>query len=194
MRDFLSSCESDLDERENLPDDWTQVTRENDHPSRAIEFRGTPGLHPRIEIENHTPADYIHLFFTEKIVDFLVHCSNKRTEQDIDEVELSRPSRGRAWKLISSGDMRKFLGYVILMGIVKKPLREQYWSSDVVLSTPFFSKSGLSRDKFLNILKFLRFADCDDLTEGDRLSRIRPFCNLVLRTCQDTYRPEQCVC
>ena len=32
------SCESDLDERENLPGDWTQVTLENDHPLRAIEF------------------------------------------------------------------------------------------------------------------------------------------------------------
>jgi len=43
--------------------------------------------------------------------------------------------------------MKKFIGLLLAMGIVKKPNTEVYWSTDPVLSTPLFNKT-MPRDRF----------------------------------------------
>ena len=46
------------------------------------------------------------------------------------------------------------------MGLVNQEDIRDYWSTDKVLSTPFFSQI-MSRDKFMNILSFFHLSDND---------------------------------
>ena len=101
---------------------------------------------------------------------------------------------------------------VVQMGMIRKRSIDEYWSTDPYLWTPIFhSSTYLSRNRFLSILRqesfprpekfisslvfplssFLRFADCENLADGDRLQRIRPFLNLVRDLCLSNYVPSR---
>lgn len=55
-------------------------------------------------------------------------------------------------------ELMAFLGINVAMGILHLPQVKDYWSTDKILSTPWFP-SIMSRDRFLTILKFLHLVD-----------------------------------
>ena len=62
---------------------------------------------------------------------------------------------------MTAGDIKAFLAMIIAMGLVNQENIQDYWSTDEVLSTPFFPQL-MSRDKFLNILTFFHLCDNDN--------------------------------
>jgi hypothetical protein len=100
--------------------------------------------------------------------------------------------------------MKKFVAMVVQMGMIRKRSIDEYWSTDPYLWTAIFhSSTYFSRNRFVSILRreifprpeklisslvftpcsFLRFADCENLADGDRLQRILPFLNQVRDLC-----------
>ena len=78
------------------------------------------------------------------------------------------------------------------MGVLKKPKIQDYWSTDDLFHTPIFStKECLSRDRFLIILKFLRYSSYPLFDPSDKTSRIAPLLNFVREVCQEIYIPEK---
>ena len=61
---------------------------------------------------------------------------------------------------MTPNDMKAFLAMIVAMGLVNQEYLQDYWSTDEVLSTPFFSQI-MPRDKFLNILTFFHLCDND---------------------------------
>ena len=51
-----------------------------------------------------------------------------------------------------------FIGVTIAMGMLRLPRVKDYWSTSNVLSTPWF-RSIMSRDRFLEILRYLHLVD-----------------------------------
>jgi len=47
-------------------------------------------------------------------------------------------SRMHDWKRTVSIEIEQFLGLLLMMGILKKPLIAQYWSKNRLYSTPLF--------------------------------------------------------
>ena len=88
----------------------------------------------------------------------------------------------------------KFIGIVILMGVVYKPSISMYWSSDEIFSTPIFGQL-MSRNRFQLILKFLHFNNTqgyDPLDENrDRLHKIRPIIDLLRTRCKCVWCPSK---
>ena len=75
--------------------------------------------------------------------------------------------------------------YSIVTAIIVKPEIQQYWSTDPILATPFFSQH-MSRNRFKLIHKFFHFNnnmdrphDCDD-----KLFKVRP----IIITLLDIFR------
>ena len=82
--------------------------------------------------------------------------TNKYARGTIGERDrLPQNSRFRSWPQdgVTPGEMKAFLAMIIAMGLVNQENIQDYWSTDEVLSTPFFPQI-MSRDKFMNILSF----------------------------------------
>ena len=115
----------------------------------------------------------------------MVEQTNKYHQAQKDTSAYPSPSPS-----ISNGKMRRcddvtvrelyvFLALLMLMAHVKKAVVRDYWiQSDDLTVTPIFAKY-MSRDRFLDILRYLHFADniIDNLDEPvvDRLRKVREF-------------------
>lgn len=162
--------------------DWTLVDVESDRrPATDFTFFALHGLHPKYDdVPNKDGLFFCNLMFPDELFELLASYTN------------TRASETSKWFPVSSNEMKKFLGCLLVMGIIRKPRLDMYWSLDEMLETPFFgNEKCLSRDRFLVILKFLRFADYSNLKANDPLRKISPFCDYVRKLIQSVYMPDQ---
>ena len=98
-------------------------------------------------------------------------------------------TRLRSWSL------RAYLGFRVLMGIVRLPALDDYWRTDLYLHyDPIASR--ITCDRFHDIRRYLHFADNDSLPSpgtlgSDRLAKIRPLFNYVNGHCLKVYNPSR---
>ncbi|XP_066593224.1 piggyBac transposable element-derived protein 4-like [Prorops nasuta] len=78
----------------------------------------------------------------------------------------------KAWEPVTVNELRVFLGLTINMGHVRKSKLENYWSTDPLLSTPIFN-TVMCRNRYLQILRFLHFANNDELG-NHLLKKVKP--------------------
>lgn len=169
------------------PEEWI----DNDCEPNIPQFLGDPGLKfvPR-NVSNC--MDYLSIFLTEEFLEFLCIETNRYAEQFLRDIPrpVKQFSRFEAWTPVDVKEMKKFLGLIILTGIVKKPTLDMYWSSRSILSTPIFGAT-MPRNRFQLILKFLHFNNNEEVNEEDRLHKVRKpidhFCNLF----KTVYVPNQ---
>ena len=165
----LSDYDLEDDEYDDLPEEinfadleWTTVGTE-DQSHRENEFYGLHGLHPRFEpTDSDSESFFFDIMFPDDLFEDLAEFTNIRAHKEIDgsTENLSASSRLNKWKDVTPDEMRKFVACVFLMGIIKKPTVESYWSKETMTETPFFStEKCLSRDRFQIILRFIRFSN-----------------------------------
>jgi len=95
------------------------------------------------------------------------------------------------WKNVTILEMKTFVGITLLMGIVKKPTIRSYWQTEEMMTTPFFLQPKcLSRDRYIAILRFLRFSDPFAVDPSKKESRLSGFFSIVNDLCSQ-YRPLQ---
>ena len=133
--------------------------------------------------------DVFELFFTPEVWQFLVTQTNLYAEQK------RGPAESSVSYPVTENEMKAWLSLYLNMGLVTKPNISAYGSTDPALSSPFFS-SLMSRTRFLQILRYLHFADNNlapthDSEEHNKLYRIQPFLNLVIARFQEVYSPDR---
>ena len=115
------------------------------------------------------------LFFTLEIMEYIVKETNNYAVQCLGQPGCD------SWELVTVPELEAFFGFMLLMGIVKLPSLHHYWSQDPVFHyLPVASR--ISRARFLDIAKYLHFADNGSLApsgtpEYDRLGKINPILN-----------------
>ncbi len=67
-------------------------------------------------------------------------------------------------------EVKKFLGLTLAMALIRKATIDSYWSTEPLMQTAYFN-SCMSRDRYRQILKFLRFSNPYDVS-SDKNSRI----------------------
>ena len=87
------------------------------------------------------------------------------------------------WQQVTVDELKAYMGFMILKGIVKIPSLYDYWKRDDTLTyTPICSR--ITRDRFFEIQRYLHFSDnttlADPDTDGyDRLGKIRPVIEMI---------------
>ncbi|CAG2210535.1 unnamed protein product [Mytilus edulis] len=101
------------------------------------------------------------------------------------------------WVTPTVEEMKAFLGLCFLMGINVKPDIKSYWSTDVMLETPYFSKV-MKRDRYMQIMRYIHFSNSEQAPQpGDpnysKLYKIESLMR-VKNNQQDTHRQTKYGC
>jgi len=90
------------------------------------------------------------------------------------------------WKPLGVGELKSWVGCLIAMGLSKKNNIRMYWEPPWRLSVV---ADRFTEDRFMAIKKYLHLADNTAITalNTDRLAKIRPFLNLLLRNFSGRY-------
>lgn len=99
------------------------------------------------------------------------------------------------WKEISTEDIEAYFGFMILMGINSLPSLEDYWKKDPVYHYAPVADC-ISRDRFLEINRYLHFVDNSTLSPRtssayDRLGKVRPLLAHLQSRFSAVYTPGQ---
>ena len=158
-------------------------------PNEVADFRFNeqPGL--KIAMERKHKLDFFNLFVTDEFINMLVVETNRYANQEIDRRRPLQPnSRYKSWQPIDAVEMKKFIGILYLMGIVRLPTIELYWSRDVLYRFNGFC-SVMSRNRFQEILRFWHFADNN--IEVSRLDKVMPLVDQLNLKIEEIYHPRR---
>lgn len=139
---------------------------------------------------------FLNHFLTDELFESLMKWTNKRAENDM-EMEDDNPNAQLSdilarWHPVTKNELRKFFGILLCMRLNQKPEIRQYWSRNILYKSDFFQNSKcLSRNRFEEISKYLRFCDYDHLDDSDKLTKIRPFLEIVKQLCKSVYIPKK---
>jgi hypothetical protein len=123
---------------------WERADRQA--PNADIQFTGDPGI--KKNVDNFKPVDFVELFFDDDLINSLVINTNLYADQYMQaHIQLSPHARSTDWTPVDAKDMKKFLGMILLMGIVKLPALDLYWSRRVLYRLPCFA-AVMTRNRF----------------------------------------------
>ncbi|KAK9687045.1 Transposase IS4 [Popillia japonica] len=132
--------------------------------------RSHSGITDNFKLQVDSPGlVYFRHFLNKELVGGITEETNRYAETMKNK---SMPSFSK-WVNVNISEMYTFTALYILMGFIEKPALKDYCSTNPVIETPFFAKV-CSRDRFLQILYALHFANNANLDKNDALRKIRP--------------------
>jgi Transposase IS4 len=125
--------------------------------------------------------DFFELFFTNQIMSTISRETNKYAEGNENFEPITPP------------ELWSFFSLVILSGLVKKPAWKDFWTTNEMTETPFFLKV-FSRNRFMQILRYLHFDSNSNSNTTDRLCKFGTILNSLLENFAKWVRPGTNLC
>lgn len=143
---------------------------------------------PAVSIPD-TVKEVFQLIFTNSIVDYIVQETNRYARAIMGE------ARYEKWETVKSNDIFAYCGIMIMMGLVHVPSLHDYWKRDALYYCPPIA-DRMSRDRFLEIHKYIHFVNNDNVTrpgdpQYDRLCKVRPVLEMIEQRFTDVYHPSR---
>ena len=138
-----------------------------------------------------TVIDMFLCFFTEELLRMITEQSNLFAEQAMEQEEFQR------WVKITTEEIKAYLGFIILMGLVRLPSIYDYWSTNPIYNySPIANR--ITRDRFFEVHKYLHFTDNSELPRYgspgyDKLGKIRPVVEYLNTRFLSMYNPHNAV-
>lgn len=173
---LMEDVESENEDEEVLPstsgsvssNQWTPVTKTT---LKEFIFEPTESeLMQNINVNQMNPIDLFSLMVTDDVYQLIVTETNLNAKKYMENNTITRNSRAKDWKDTDVSEVKKFLGIVMYMGIVKYPSISLYWSKDNFYKNTFIP-GIMSRNRFQLLLKFIHFAN-NSASESNRLGKI----------------------
>ncbi|XP_043469674.1 piggyBac transposable element-derived protein 4-like [Leptopilina heterotoma] len=135
------------------------------------------------------PIDIFKYFYSLDVMEMICAMTNIYHSSKLDLLNESNILKGNSrilsWKNISVSELYTYYGLVILMGLIKKPSYEMYWSNDPLLFTPVFGQY-MSLKRFQAISRYLHYSEDESI---DKLRKIRPLFEMMIEKFKIAYRP-----
>lgn len=113
------------------------------------------------------PMDLFQLFFDEDVLEMIVEYS-----------ELYARSKGNDTFSTTPDEIRAFIGILLVTGYSPAPRRKLYWSRDSDVHNEAIS-SAMTRNRFLEIMKYLHVSDNGRLDGSDKMAKVRPLMSML---------------
>ena len=112
------------------------------------------------------------ILFTTSLMEYIVEQTNLYALQCMGEERYS------TWTKLTVDEFCAFLGFMILMGLAHLPSLPDYWSKDPIFRYSMVA-DRISRDRFLEILRYIHFADNTTLSQPgspdyNKLGKVQP--------------------
>ncbi|KRZ71345.1 PiggyBac transposable element-derived protein 3 [Trichinella papuae] len=107
-------------------------------------------------------------FFSDAMVEHIVIHTNLYARRDCNNKTFGA----------SKKDIENFLGIVMLSGYHSLPHVQHYWSTQPDMGVPLVYNT-MSRNRFIELKKYIHFADNQKLTKGDKLSKVTPLYDML---------------
>ena len=120
------------------------------------------------ELEGKTPYEIWKSIFSTEMLKHIVLQTNLYANRD---------KNNEKFKVLEC-EMQKFLGIILLSGYHTVPEEQQYWSTQPDLRVEIVAKT-MSRNRYLEIKKYMHFADNLKLTPGNKMSKISPLYDMM---------------
>ena len=195
----FSESESEEDQNEGEEDAEEEVSDEDADPDelrwsdqlspfRIPDFVEASGIKFQLP-DNPTPVDFFSAFVGEDLLNKIVQETNLYARQKLAD----SPARLAKFRPVTLAELKAFLAVNIIMGMVRLPSLDQYWSTD-----DFFGNVGIKKvmpkNRFKELSSFLHFNDAtQEVARGnpgyDRLYKVRPVLNYVRQNCETSFSP-----
>ncbi|CAH2086354.1 unnamed protein product [Euphydryas editha] len=166
LSEYCETSEDDSLENEDVQNNVNQNEINYDHEWQDItdtvpnfpEYEGEASIN--VPLTAKTPTDYYKLLVTDEIIHKMVNETNNYAYNYIDSSRsrMKPKSRLKAWVPTDSEEMKRFLGVLMAMGLVKVPHINDYWSKKSIYKNEYIM-SVMKRDRFLLLLKCWHFSD-----------------------------------
>lgn len=182
----LPSSSDESDEEMHLY--WTELDKTTNNNET---FRGTPG--PTVFPTNTSMVDeFVDMFIGNDLFEFIATETNRYHAQNCGKYKEQKKSA--KWFDVTVAELKKWFGLIIIMGLVKKPRMEDYWSTNPLIETPIFSKT-MSRNKFRQILTYIHFANNTNTpTNGNRLFKVQYLIEYFSKKFEENFNLSQNIC
>ena len=147
-------------------------------------FSGTPGIKANLS----SILDIFQAFIPNDMIDLIADKTNRYAASKPSKHDPFKRRHDIEWKDVSSAEIKVFFGLCILMGVVQKLVIKLHWSAKAMLTTPFYLEVML-RDRFLQILSNMHFANNADNDGSDKLFKIRQVMEAIISNFRKTFTP-----
>nr|XP_012143764.1 PREDICTED: piggyBac transposable element-derived protein 3-like [Megachile rotundata] len=168
--DTESETESEIEQHQSelIEDTW-----QDDGSFIKIPFVGKPRL--RKSPNGDSPYDFFELLFDNTFFSLTVNETNNYGKIIFE----------KKWKELTISEFKVFLSLLLHMGTIKCPRIDNYWSKSEQFGFQWFSRH-MSRQRFQNILRSLRFS-----SDNDRLRKIIPVVDYFNNKMSEIYYPRK---
>lgn len=135
-----------------------------------------------VQYKHLTPTQFFEKFIDDDVIQLL-----------LEETSKYALFRNCADPKVSKEEMRCFIGILVLSGYNELPSKRHYWDIDSDMRNELVYKS-MRRDRFLQISKFLHFADNNKPDLTDKIWKLRPIMDKVKQTFLHYFGPEENLC
>ncbi|XGW19881.1 hypothetical protein V3C99_003598 [Haemonchus contortus] len=128
------------------------------------------------------PMSFYKLFMTDDLVKLVIGESNRYGS-----------AKYSTWSVLEEQEFHKFLAICFHMSIEKRSSLKEYWSTRVIYSGSLAARL-MTRNRFIEILNSLHFADNDTSDKSNRLYKVQPVIDSMNKAFGDVYKPEKDIC
>ena len=134
-----------------------------------------------------SPLGIFSFFFTSTLMTYIVEQSNEFA------LECMGAEKFEGWTKITVEELQAYMGFMILMGLVKLPNIYDYWKKDETYHySPIASR--ITRDRFFELYRFLHFVDNSTLAppgspDYNKLGKVQPIIDRLCKSFQSVYSP-----